>query len=95
MRGMQNFKTLQYCTQPTSSFHMPLSVILLPLEEVFLAHSWKIVCFKMSITAGLKTQKGLPSLDGNTQHVVREGQQYSKALTITQFDFVTQSMNHS
>jgi hypothetical protein len=45
----------------------------------------------MSITAGLKAQKGLPSLDGNTQHVVRERQQCSKALNsmiITQFDFV-------
>ena len=46
----------------------PLTDLIATIESV-LAQSFKIVCFKMSVISGPKDREGMPSLDGNTQHM--------------------------
>jgi hypothetical protein len=63
-------RTLKLCNTAAYQFilHHPLTD-LTAITESIVAQISKTVCFKMSVTAGLKAQEGLPSLDGDTQHV--------------------------
>jgi len=67
---MQNFKLYNIAAYQFFVHDPPTDLIA--ITECVLAEGRKIVCFKMSVTAGLNNQKGLPSLDGNTQHMSSE-----------------------
>jgi hypothetical protein len=52
---------------PASSFYMAIPSISFPLQNVAQL-SVKELFFYMFFVMGLKTQKGLPPLDGNVHH---------------------------
>jgi hypothetical protein len=65
--GRQNLKLYNFAAY-RFILRDPLTDLIATIESV-LAQSFKIVCFKMSVISGPKDREGMPSLDGNTQHM--------------------------